>query len=161
MLVLALSGPLNAGYRVCSTAVFCTFGQHAEGFPIELWFAYGTTAITTTRSVRPPRGALPTMADRRQMLRQFIIEQYSSRSPLEQLDFMTRKTAITWGDGMYDAQEFLATPLKANWTHRFILASPATAHWFILLPGLSVPHGPGAGLPAANGGHAPHPLWHG
>ena len=96
--------------------------EDAEGFPIELWFAYGSTGDGDYNDpVCQAAKDLPTMANRRQMLRQFIIEQYSSRSPLEQLEFMTRKAAITWGDGMYDAQEFLATPLKANWTHRFIL----------------------------------------
>lgn len=114
---------LNAGYRAWQHSGLLDFSvEDAEGFPIELWFAYGSTGDGNYNDpVCQAAKDLPTLADRRQMLRQFIVDQYTSRGPLEQLEFMTRKAAITWGDGMYDAQEFLATPLKANWTHRFIL----------------------------------------
>ena len=114
---------LNTGYRAWQHSGLLDFSVEDEiGFPIELWFAYGSTGDGNYNDpVCQAAKDLPTMDDRRQMLRQFIIEQYSSRGPLEQLDFMTRKAVITWGDGLYDAQEFLATPLKSNWTHRFIL----------------------------------------
>ena len=123
LVVALVFAGLNAGYRAWQHSGLLDFSvEDAEGFPIELWFAYGSTGDGDYNDpVCQAAKDLPTMAERRQMLRQFIIEQYSSRSPLEQLEFMTRKAAITWGDGMYDAQEFLATPLKANWTHRFIL----------------------------------------
>ena len=55
------------------------------------------------------------------MLNARLVQTYRSYSPAQLAEFMTQKAAITWGDGLYDAQEFLATPQRANWTHRFIL----------------------------------------
>lgn len=100
--------------------------QDAEGFPIELWFAYGSTGDGDySDAICQAAKDLPDLESRRQMLRTLIWENYNSYTPASFVEFLTRKAAITWGDGLYDAQEFLATPLKANWTHRFILQGQA------------------------------------
>lgn len=122
VLLLAVFGVLLAGYRAWQRTFLDFSVQDAVGLPVELWFAYGSGGDGNYNDqVCQSAKSLATMDQRRQMLRQYIAAQYGSRSPAGQLDFMTRKAAITWGNGLYDAQEFLATPLKVNWTHRFIL----------------------------------------
>lgn len=121
-LVLVFVGCLSA-YRAWQHSGLLDFSvEDAEGFPIELWFAYGSTGDGNySDAICQAAKDLPTMQARREMLRSVIAQNYSSYTPVGLADFMTRKAAITWGNGLYDAQEFLATPLKANWTHRFIL----------------------------------------
>lgn len=110
------------GYRVWQRTFLDFSVEDAVGLPIELWFAYGSGGDGNYNDeVCQTAKSLATMDQRRQMLRQYIAGQYSSRTPVGQADFMTRKAVITWGNGLYDAQEFLATPLKVSWTHRFIL----------------------------------------
>ena len=121
--VVAVFGVLNWGYTGWQHSGFLDFSvQETDGFPIELWFAYGSTGDGDySDPICQAAKDLPTYEQRRQMLRQTILQNYKAYSPVGLVDFMSRKAAITWGDGVYDAQEFLATPLKANWTHRFIL----------------------------------------
>lgn len=120
--LLLVFGMLLGGYRVWQRTFLDFSVEDAVGLPIELWFAYGSGGDGNYNDeVCQAAKNLPTLDQRRQMLRQYIAAQYSSRTPAGQVDFMTRKAVITWGNGLYDAQEFLATPLKVNWTHRFIL----------------------------------------
>lgn len=113
-----------SGYKAWQKSGLLDFSvEDAEGFPIELWFAYGSTGDGNySDAICQAAKDLPNMDQRRQMLRKQIADNYASYTPVGLADFMTRKASITWGNGLYDAQEFLATPLKANWTHRFILA---------------------------------------
>lgn len=120
--LLLVFGMLLTGYRVWQRSFLDFSVEDAVGLPIELWFAYGSGGDGNYNDeVCQTAKSLATMDQRRQMLRQHIAAQYASRTPIGQADFLTRKAAITWGNGLYDAQEFLATPLKVNWTHRFIL----------------------------------------
>lgn len=120
--LLLVFGMLLAGYRAWQRTFLDFSVEDAVGLPIELWFAYGSGGDGNYNDeVCQNAKSLTTMAQRRQMLRQYIAAQYGARTPVGQADFMTRKAAITWGNGLYDAQEFLATPLQVNWTHRFIL----------------------------------------
>ena len=120
--LLLVFGMLLGGYRVWQRTFLDFSVEDAVGLPIELWFAYGSGGDGNYNDeVCQAAKNLPTLDQRRQMLRQYIAAQYSSRTPAGQVDFMTRKAVITWGNGLYDAQEFLATPLQVNWTHRFIL----------------------------------------
>lgn len=121
-ILLVVFGLLLGGYRAWQRTFLDFSVEDAVGLPIELWFAYGSTGDGNYNDdVCQAAKSLTTMEQRRQMLRRHIVAQYSARTPVGQADFMTRKAAITWGNGLYDAQEFLATPLKVNWTHRFIL----------------------------------------
>lgn len=120
--LLLVFGLLLGGYRAWQRTFLDFSVEDAVGLPIELWFAYGSTGDGNYNDeICQSAKSLPTMDQRRQMLRQYIAAQYGARTPVGQVDFMTRKAAVTWGNGLYDAQEFLATPLKVNWTHRFIL----------------------------------------
>ena len=122
MTLLLVFGLWLGGYRVWQRTFLDFSVEDAVGLPIELWFAYGSGGDGNYNDeVCQTAKSLATMDQRRQMLRQYIAGQYSSRTPVGQADFMTRKAVITWGNGLYDAQEFLATPLKVSWTHRFIL----------------------------------------
>lgn len=120
--LLVVFGILLGGYRLWQRTFLDFSVEDAVGLPIELWFAYGSTGDGNYNDdICQAAKSLTTMDQRRQMLRQHISAQYGARTPVGLADFMTRKAAITWGNGLYDAQEFLATPLKVNWTHRFIL----------------------------------------
>ena len=120
--LLLVFGALLGGYRTWQRTFLDFSVEDAVGLPIELWFAYGSTGDGNYNDeICQAAKSLPTMDQRRQMLRQYIAAQYAARTPVGMADFMTRKAAITWGNGLYDAQEFLATPLNVNWTHRFIL----------------------------------------
>lgn len=122
LVLLVLFGMLLGGYRAWQRTFLDFSVQDAVGLPIELWFAYGSGGDGNYNdNVCQNAKSLATMDQRRQMLRQYIAAQYGARTIVGQADFMTRKAVITWGNGLYDAQEFLATPLKVNWTHRFIL----------------------------------------
>nr|WP_317401990.1 hypothetical protein [uncultured Gemmiger sp.] len=120
--LLLVFGMLLTGYRVWQRSFLDFSVEDAVGLPIELWFAYGSGGDGNYNDeVCQTAKSLATMDQRRQMLRQHIAAQYAARTPVGQADFLTRKAVITWGNGLYDAQEFLATPLNVNWTHRFIL----------------------------------------
>lgn len=120
--LLLVFGMLLGAYRAWQRTFLDFSVEDAVGLPIELWFAYGSGGDGNYNDeVCQNAKSLATLDQRRQMLRQYIAAQYAARTPVGQADFMTRKAVITWGNGLYDAQEFLATPLKVNWTHRFIL----------------------------------------
>lgn len=114
---------LFTGYRTWQRISFLDWSEEdALALPLTLWFCYGShddgnysqTDFDAAMSVA-------TLAERKVLLSERLQQNYLSYSPIQLAEFMTKKAAITWGDGMFDAQEFLSTPQRANWTHRFIL----------------------------------------
>ncbi len=121
VLAAAFALPL-AGYRVWQQGYLDWSVQDAIAYPTELWFAYGSEGDGNySQDIVDAANALPDMESRRAMLRQRIVDNYTSRTLPQQFQFFSRKLGITWGNGLYDAQEFLQTPSYSNWTHFFIL----------------------------------------
>lgn len=91
-------------------------------YPTELWFCYGSHDWGDySQQDVDDCNAIYGVEARRQLLRARIIENYSSRSLVGNLDFFYRKAARTWGDGWYDSNQFLLTQLHANFTSRFVV----------------------------------------
>ncbi|WP_418668139.1 glycosyltransferase family 39 protein [Allofournierella sp.] len=96
--------------------------EDALGLPLTLWFCYGShDEGNYSQADYEAAMSVPTLAQRKALLSERLWRNYRSYSPSQLGEFLTKKAAITWGDGLYDAQQFLATPQRANWTHRFIL----------------------------------------
>lgn len=121
--MLAAFGLLAGGYRLWQRAWLIDWTEEeALGLPIQLWFCYGSHDDGNySQADYEAAMTVDTIAERKELLNARIAANYASYSPLELAEFMTRKAAITWGDGLYNAEEFLATPQRANWTHTFIL----------------------------------------
>ena len=121
--MLAAFGLLAGGYRLWQRAWLIDWTEEeALGLPVQLWFCYGSHGDGNySQEDYEAAMTVDTIAGRRQLLNGRIAANYAAYSPLELAEFVTRKAAITWGDGLYNAEEFLATPQRANWTHTFIL----------------------------------------
>ena len=111
------------GYRAWQRFGFIDWAEEdALGLPLTLWFCYGShDEGNYSKADYEAAMSVPTLAQRKALLSERLWQNYRSYSPSQLGEFLTKKAAITWGDGLYDAQEFLATPQRANWTHRFIL----------------------------------------
>lgn len=121
--LLLCFGFLFAGYRAWQRLSFIDWAdEDALGLPLTLWFCYGSHGQGNySQADFDAAMSVSTLAERKTLLSERLRQNYRSYSPAQLAGFMTQKAAITWGDGLYDAQEFLATPQRANWTHRFIL----------------------------------------
>lgn len=121
--MLAVIGLLAGGYRLWQRAWLIDWTEEqALGLPVQLWFCYGSHGDGNySQEDYDAAMTVDTIAERKKLLNERIAANYAAYSPLELADFVTRKAAITWGDGLYNAEEFLATPQRANWTHAFIL----------------------------------------
>lgn len=121
--MLAAIGLLAGGYRLWQRAWLIDWTEEqALGLPVQLWLCYGSHGDGNySREDYDAAMTADTIAGRRALLNERIAANYAACSPLMLADFVTRKAAITWGDGLYNAEEFLATPQRANWTHAFIL----------------------------------------
>ena len=90
--------------------------------PLSLWFCYGShDEGNYSQEDVDLATSVDTLAEREELIAQRIRQNYASYSPAELAEFMTKKAAITWGDGLYNAEEFLETQQRANWTHFFII----------------------------------------
>lgn len=112
-----------AGYRTWQHHAVLDYTEYETyGFPIELWFTYGSHGVGDydpedfDACIR-----MPTLTQRREVLTQRLRQNYSSYTLPELARFMTRKAVVTWGDGKFDADQFTATPQRANWSARFLL----------------------------------------
>lgn len=116
-------GLLLGGYRAWQRLGLLDWAEEdALGLPLQLWFCYGShDEGNYSQADFDAAMTVDTLAERTALLNERIKQNYMSYTLPQLMEFMTKKAAITWGDGMYDAQEFLATPQRANWTHRFIL----------------------------------------
>lgn len=121
-LVLAFA-LLLGGYRGWQRLSFLDWSEEdALGLPLTLWFCYGShDEGNYSQADFDAAMSVPTLAERKALLRERLAANYRAYSPAQLGGFLTKKAAITWGGGMFDAQEFLATPQRANWTHAFIL----------------------------------------
>lgn len=121
--LLAAFGLLAGGYRLWQRAWLIDWTEEeALGLPIQLWFCYGSHDDGNySQEDYEAAMTVDTIAERKELLNARIASNYASYTPPELAEFVTRKAAITWGDGLYNAEEFLATPQRANWTHTFIL----------------------------------------
>ena len=116
-------GLLFGSYRAWQRLSFIDWAEEdALALPLTLWFCYGShDEGNYSQADFDAAMSVSTLAERKALLNARLVQTYRSYSPVQLAEFMTQKAAITWGDGLYDAQEFLATPQRANWTHRFIL----------------------------------------
>lgn len=114
---------LFTGYHVWQRQAVLDHTQYETyGFPIQLWFAYGSHGVGDyDPSDYEACIQMPTLTQRKEVLTQRVRQNYSSYSPLELAQFLTRKAVVTWGDGKFDADQFTATPQRANWTAHFTL----------------------------------------
>lgn len=123
VLLLITFAVLFTGYRTWQRHEVLDYTDYETyGFPIELWFAYGSHGVGDY----DPGDfeaciQMPTVTQRKEVLTQRLRQNYSSYSPMQLAQFMTRKAVVTWGDGKFDADQFTATPQRANWTARFTL----------------------------------------
>ena len=123
-LALLLSfGILLSSYQLWQKNVFLDQTEYeALGLPLNLWFCYGSHGEGNySQADFDAAMTVDTVAEREALIAQRIRENYAAMSPGQLAGFMTKKAAITWGDGLYTAEEFLATPQRANWTHTFII----------------------------------------
>ena len=120
---LAALGLLAGGYRLVQRAWLIDWTEEeALTLPVQLWFCYGShDEGNYSQADYEAAMTVDTIAERKALLNARIAANYASYTPLELAEFFTKKAAITWGDGLYNAEEFLATPQRANWTHAFIL----------------------------------------
>lgn len=111
---------LQGGYTLFQRQFIDWTNRESAAFPTELWLCYGShdNGDYSQADVDACR-ALPTVDARRAMLRARIAENYAARSPAGNAVFFLRKAVRTWGDGLYGAEEYAATPLKASWTAAF------------------------------------------
>ena len=116
-------GLLFGSYRAWQRLSFIDWAEEdALALPLTLWFCYGShDEGNYSQADFDAAMSVDTLAERKALLNARLVQTYRSYSPAQLAEFMTQKAAITWGDGLYDAPEFLATPQRANWTHRFIL----------------------------------------
>lgn len=121
--LLAAFGLLAGGYRLWQRAWLIDWtDEEALALPVQLWFCYGSHDDGNySQEDYEAAMSVDTVAERKTLLNRRITANYAAYSPLELGEFVTRKAVITWGDGLYNAEEFLATPQRANWTHAFIL----------------------------------------
>ncbi len=92
------------------------------GLPTELWFLYGShTPGSYWQEDLDYCLSFDGYDARQAALRQRIIEVYSAYTPATYIDSLTEKAVTTWGDGKFDADLFLCTPYRVNFTHRIIL----------------------------------------
>ena len=121
--MLAVFGLLAGGYRLWQRAWLIDWAEEdALALPIQLWFCYGSHDDGNySQADYEAAMTVDTVAERKELLNARIAANYASYTLPELAEFVTRKAAITWGDGLYNAEEFLATPQRANWTHKFIL----------------------------------------
>ena len=120
---LACFGLLLGGYRLWQRAGLIDWAdEEALTLPTQLWFCYGShDEGNYSQADYEAAMSVDTIAQRKQLLTRRIAQNYAAMSPVQLAEFVTKKAAITWGDGLYNAEEFLATPQRANWTHFFIL----------------------------------------
>lgn len=121
--MLTAVGLLTGGYRLWQRVWLIDWTyEEAVGLPMQLWFCYGSHADGNyAQEDYEAAMTVDTIAERKTIINARIAANYAAHTPLSLAQFLTRKAAITWGDGLYNAEEFLATPQRANWTHRFIL----------------------------------------
>lgn len=114
---------LAGGYRLWQRAWLINWAdEEAVDMPVQLWLCYGSHGTGSyAREDYEAAMAQDTIAARRALLSARIAANYAAHTPRTLAAFLTRKAAATWGDGLYNAEEFLATPQRANWTHTFIL----------------------------------------
>ncbi len=119
--LLLTFGLLLGGYRLVQRQVLLDYTEYDRwGLPIELWFAYGSHGTGDySREDYEACMELPTVELRQQMLRQRIRQNYASRGLGEQARFFHAKAVRTWGEGLFNAEEFTRTPLRGNWTAFF------------------------------------------
>ena len=110
----------RGGYTLFQRQFIDWTNRESAAFPTELWLCYGShdNGDYSQADVDACR-ALPTVDARRAMLRARIAENYAARSPAGNAVFFLCKAVRTWGDGLYGAEEYAATPLKASWTAAF------------------------------------------
>lgn len=114
---------LLTGYKAIQRSWLIDWSEEDHlALPLSLWFCYGSHD-DGNYSQRDFDLAMTVdnLADRKELIANEIRKNYGAYTPGGLLEFMTRKASITWGDGLYNAEEFLATPQRANWTHKFIL----------------------------------------
>jgi hypothetical protein len=121
--LLALSFALLWGsYQKWEQSYLDWSDQEAVCYPAELWFCYGSHDDGDySQSDVDACQTQSTLAARQALLRTRIVENYSSRGAWETLRFLAHKAVLTWGDGEYGAAEYLAAPLRANFTAQFTI----------------------------------------
>ena len=112
----------QGGYGLFQQRFIDWTNRQSVGFPTELWICYGShdEGDYSQADVDACR-VLPTLADRRAMLREQIVRNYAARGLAGNGRFWLHKAVSTWGDGLYGAEEYAATPLHTSWTGVFAL----------------------------------------
>lgn len=121
-LVLVFAALLGGYKAVQRTGLIDWTDEDKLTLPLSLWFCYGShDEGNYSQEDVDLATSVDTLAERKELIAQRIRQNYASYSPAELAEFMTKKAAITWGDGLYNAEEFLETQQRANWTHFFII----------------------------------------
>ncbi len=108
--VLSFAG-LLAGYRLFQRQYLDWSNEEAVAYPTELWLCYGSHGDGDyCQADVDICNALPTLTARRAAMRRELANNYGGRGAAQTLAFEARKAARTWGDGLYDAEEYNATP---------------------------------------------------
>lgn len=121
--LLAFFAVLVGSYRIWQRQSFLNWdSEEALGLPLQLWFCYGSHDVGDySKADFDAAMTVDTLVERKALINERIRANYAGYTPLQLAEFVTKKAAITWGDGLYNAEEFLQTPQRANWTHWFII----------------------------------------
>ncbi len=114
---------LLTGYKAVQRSWLIDWTEEDSlALPLTLWFCYGSHDDGNySQQDFDLAMSVDTLAERKELIRAQLQKNYASFTPAGLAEFMTHKASITWGDGLYNSEEFLATPQRANWTHSFIL----------------------------------------
>ena len=100
--MLAAFGLLAGGYRLWQRAWLIDWAEEdALTLPIQLWFCYGSHDDGNySQADYEAAMTVDTVAERKELLNARIAANYASYTLPELAEFVTRKAAITWGDGL-------------------------------------------------------------
>ena len=123
--VVSLFSLMYLSYRYWQrNSGFIDFSREEEvGLPFGLWFLYGSH-LPGYYSEEDLQYCISFegLEARREAVNAKIWENYRSYTFTEYVSMATEKAVMTWSDGKYDADVFLCTPYRVNFTHHIILA---------------------------------------
>lgn len=117
----------QGGYNlfVYNNSWFDTSELEARQSPITVWLALGAYGdggfIENERFEEIWQYTDP--AERSRSAVEWMLESYGQRNETELTAFLTQKAVRTWGQGDYDAFEYMAWPQQGNWSHIFFIPS--------------------------------------
>ncbi|MBQ3008927.1 MAG: hypothetical protein IJD80_04995, partial [Oscillospiraceae bacterium] len=107
-------------------------------YPTTMWFLYGAhdEGNYSDYDVSAMK-ALPTYTERKAVASQMLKDYYSQYDAKSYLEFLTLKYGKTWGNGRFDAENYLNNQRHGNFTHNFLIdGMPFTALFTYVANGL-------------------------